>query len=61
MIVRQEAECVTQKRVDVVNVLVLELESLQRPTCLEPEVLLAFPVPESLCRLWKIAVCQHYL
>ena len=35
-----EAECVTQKRVDVVNVPVLELETLQRPACLEPEVLL---------------------
>ena len=51
MIVRQEAECVTQKRVDVVNVPVLELETLQRPACLEPEALLAFPVPESFRRL----------
>ena len=51
MIVCQDAECVTQKRVDVVNVPVLELETLQRPACLEPKGVLAFPVPESLCRL----------
>ena len=36
-----------QKRVDVVNMPMLELETFQRPACLELEKLLAFPAAGS--------------